>query len=147
MFFSSSSLCLTLMSLSWLKKSEQCSFSADLCGLHVQALINALHFSFPPVKDGALGQCETPKDPRYPDCPSKMDVSLHISLKSKQFHPQSKYPSVLCRWLTLVWHQFCIIGLKDVWIVWAINSTRRQRSTIYTYILWIPAYDRHGKKL
>uniref|UniRef100_A0A671YTW1 alpha-1,6-mannosyl-glycoprotein 6-beta-N-acetylglucosaminyltransferase n=1 Tax=Sparus aurata TaxID=8175 RepID=A0A671YTW1_SPAAU len=25
------------------------------------------------VKDGALGQCETPKDPRYPDCPSKMD--------------------------------------------------------------------------
>ncbi|XP_035510295.1 alpha-1,6-mannosylglycoprotein 6-beta-N-acetylglucosaminyltransferase B [Morone saxatilis] len=25
------------------------------------------------VRDGALGQCETPKDPRYPDCPSKMD--------------------------------------------------------------------------
>ncbi|GLD60559.1 alpha-1,6-mannosylglycoprotein 6-beta-N-acetylglucosaminyltransferase B-like protein [Lates japonicus] len=25
------------------------------------------------VRDGTLGQCEIPKDPRYPDCPSKMD--------------------------------------------------------------------------
>uniref|UniRef100_A0A672F3Y6 alpha-1,6-mannosyl-glycoprotein 6-beta-N-acetylglucosaminyltransferase n=1 Tax=Salarias fasciatus TaxID=181472 RepID=A0A672F3Y6_SALFA len=25
------------------------------------------------VRDGAPGQCEIPKDPRYPDCPSKMD--------------------------------------------------------------------------
>ncbi|XP_067331997.1 alpha-1,6-mannosylglycoprotein 6-beta-N-acetylglucosaminyltransferase B isoform X5 [Channa argus] len=25
------------------------------------------------VRDGALGQCEIPKDPHYPDCPSKMD--------------------------------------------------------------------------
>ncbi|KAL6102684.1 mgat5b [Pungitius sinensis] len=25
------------------------------------------------VREGTLGQCETPKDPRYPDCPSKMD--------------------------------------------------------------------------
>lgn len=31
---------------------------------------------FPPVREGVFGQCETPKDPRYPDCPSKMDVSL-----------------------------------------------------------------------
>uniref|UniRef100_A0A4W5PC63 alpha-1,6-mannosyl-glycoprotein 6-beta-N-acetylglucosaminyltransferase n=1 Tax=Hucho hucho TaxID=62062 RepID=A0A4W5PC63_9TELE len=27
----------------------------------------------PTVKDGATGQCEVPKDPRYPDCPSKVD--------------------------------------------------------------------------
>nr|XP_029492341.1 alpha-1,6-mannosylglycoprotein 6-beta-N-acetylglucosaminyltransferase B-like isoform X3 [Oncorhynchus nerka] len=25
------------------------------------------------VKDGATGQCEVPKDPHYPDCPSKVD--------------------------------------------------------------------------
>ena len=33
---------------------------------------------FPPVREGVFGQCETPKDPRYPDCPSKMDVSLYF---------------------------------------------------------------------
>lgn len=33
---------------------------------------------FPPVREGIFGQCETPKDPRYPDCPSKMDVSLYF---------------------------------------------------------------------
>ncbi|CAG02677.1 unnamed protein product [Tetraodon nigroviridis] len=30
------------------------------------------------VREGIFGQCETPKDPRYPDCPSKMDVSLYF---------------------------------------------------------------------
>ncbi len=26
-------------------------------------------------RDGVTGQCEVPKDPRYPDCASKVDVS------------------------------------------------------------------------
>ena len=28
------------------------------------------------VRDGTAGQCEVPRDPRYPDCPGKVDVSL-----------------------------------------------------------------------
>ncbi|XP_019723891.1 alpha-1,6-mannosylglycoprotein 6-beta-N-acetylglucosaminyltransferase B-like [Hippocampus comes] len=28
------------------------------------------------VREGTLGQCDIPKDPHYPDCPGKMDVSL-----------------------------------------------------------------------
>uniref|UniRef100_A0A8C7V838 alpha-1,6-mannosyl-glycoprotein 6-beta-N-acetylglucosaminyltransferase n=1 Tax=Oryzias sinensis TaxID=183150 RepID=A0A8C7V838_9TELE len=41
----------------------------------LQRSINLLHitFVFSSAKDGAFGQCEIPKDPRYPDCTSKMD--------------------------------------------------------------------------
>lgn len=63
-------------------------------------------FFFCPVKEGAYGQCEIPKDPRYPDCSSKMDVSVHISLKSQQFRTHIKTnPCVL----SLVPHK-CSIG-------------------------------------
>uniref|UniRef100_A0AAQ4PPK5 alpha-1,6-mannosyl-glycoprotein 6-beta-N-acetylglucosaminyltransferase n=1 Tax=Gasterosteus aculeatus aculeatus TaxID=481459 RepID=A0AAQ4PPK5_GASAC len=32
------------------------------------------------VREGTLGQCETPKDPRYPDCPSKMDAAFRSDI-------------------------------------------------------------------
>ncbi|XP_067331998.1 alpha-1,6-mannosylglycoprotein 6-beta-N-acetylglucosaminyltransferase B isoform X6 [Channa argus] len=32
------------------------------------------------VRDGALGQCEIPKDPHYPDCPSKMDAVFQFDI-------------------------------------------------------------------
>ena len=30
------------------------------------------------VRDGTTGQCEIPRDPRYPDCPGKVEVSHTI---------------------------------------------------------------------
>uniref|UniRef100_A0A8C6P8A1 alpha-1,6-mannosyl-glycoprotein 6-beta-N-acetylglucosaminyltransferase n=1 Tax=Nothobranchius furzeri TaxID=105023 RepID=A0A8C6P8A1_NOTFU len=39
----------------------------------MRALSEILLTSFFPVREGAFGLCETPKDPRYPDCTSKMD--------------------------------------------------------------------------
>lgn len=68
-------------------------------------------FFFSLGRDGTLGQCEVPKDPRYPDCPSKMDVSLHISLwvQTIPHRANISWSLSISRWLTLVWHQFCIL--------------------------------------
>lgn len=49
--------------------------------VYVYAFNHALYTFFSAARDGASGQCEIPKDSRYPDCPSKVDVSSHVLLK------------------------------------------------------------------
>ncbi len=31
------------------------------------------------VRDGSSSQCEVPRDPRFPECPGKVDVSVSMS--------------------------------------------------------------------
>lgn len=49
-----------------------------------EMLCKALCNVFSAVRDGTSNQCEVPRDPRFPECPGKVDVSasacyFHIS--------------------------------------------------------------------
>lgn len=38
----------------------------------------AFNFVFSVIRDGTSNQCEVPRDPRFPECPGKVDVSVSI---------------------------------------------------------------------
>ncbi len=51
------------------------------------------------VRDGTSSQCEVPRDPRFPECPGKVDVSVSMSY----FHfGRDMTESVLTHFLSIV---------------------------------------------
>jgi len=74
--------CLPLCVCALKDKADAAVRPRDVCVVFCRsrcasAVMNTLRLSFLRAgREGTLGQCEIPKDPRYPDCTSKMDVSL-----------------------------------------------------------------------
>lgn len=124
--------------MSWSLIVSMCPLTKGQMLQSIYMGFNEGFFFFSPVRDGVFGQCETPKDPRYPDCASKMDVSPHIWLNSG-FHSQNKRRLVFSWWLTLAQHK-CCVRKRDVWRIllgktevffWVTTEPDRRINTWY----------------